>query len=115
MSFGERLRECRRAKGISQRRLAHLVGIDHTYVSKMEQGRLEPSEATIRRMALVLDADALELLNLAGKVPTGFKGILEENAAAGELLRLLGEYRLSDEAYRRMLEIARQDPGVSLC
>lgn len=115
MPFGERLRELRRAQGLNQRDLAARVGIDYTYVSKMERGRLEfpPSEATIRRMAEVLNADALELLNLAGKIPTGFKGILEENALGAEVLRLLGEHRLSDEAYQRMLVIARQDQGLS--
>jgi transcriptional regulator with XRE-family HTH domain len=115
MSFGKRLYDLRKASGLSQRDLAARVEIDYTYISKMERGRLEflPSEATIRRLAEVLEADVLELLNLAGKIPPGFKGILEENALAAELLRLLGDQRLSDETYQRLLEIARQDQGLS--
>jgi transcriptional regulator with XRE-family HTH domain len=39
MTFGERLRELRKAKGLNQKELADKVGIDFTYLSKLENGR----------------------------------------------------------------------------
>ena len=70
MNFGERLRELRKEQKVSQRDLANLVGVDFTYVSKIETGdNAPPSIATIHRMAQALAADEGELIVLAGKVP----------------------------------------------
>lgn len=81
-TFGERVRELRKAKNLSQRDLAVEVGVNFTYISKIENGKLEfsdfPSEKLIRRMAAALDGDEDELLLLADKVPeTIRKRVLE--------------------------------------
>lgn len=71
--FGVRVRELRKAKGLSLRNLAPKLGVGFTYRSKVETGSLDfgnyPSEALIRKLADVLDADVDELLILAEKVP----------------------------------------------
>ena len=109
MEFGRRLRDLRKQKNVSQRDLATQVGIDFTYLSKIEGGRsAPPSEEVIRHIAQVLDADADELINLAGKVPKDLKAVLEESPQAVELLRVLSERKLPNETYRRMLELARK-------
>lgn len=109
MEFGQRLRDLRKQKNLSQRDLAARLGIDFTYLSKIEGGRLDPpSEVIIRRIAQVLEADEDELINLAGKVPKDLKAVLEESPQAVELLRVLSERKLPDEAYRRMLDLARE-------
>jgi HTH-type transcriptional regulator, competence development regulator len=109
MDFGQHIRELRRERNLSQRDLATKVGIDFTYLSKIEVGRMEPpSEPVIRRMAQELGADEDELINLAGKVPKELKAVLDDNPEAVELLRVLSEQRLSDEAYRTMLDIVRK-------
>ena len=55
MTFGERLRELRKAKNFSQRTLADKVGINFTYLSKVESEKLYfaqyPSEDLIRKLA----------------------------------------------------------------
>src|SRR5579885_3812871 len=67
MTFGERLRELRKAKNLGQRALADMVDINFTYLSKIENGRLDfaqfPSEDLIRKLAKALDADEDELLH----------------------------------------------------
>jgi HTH-type transcriptional regulator, competence development regulator len=108
MEFGRRLRDLRKQKKISQRDLATQVGIDFTYLSKIEGGRLAPpSEEVIQHLAQVLDADENELINLAGKVPKDLKAVLEESPQAVELLRVLSERKLPNETYRQMLNLAR--------
>ncbi len=71
--FGERLRELRKAKNLSQRALAEKIDIDFTYLSKIESEKLDfaqyPSEPLIRKLAEALDADVDELLLLAKKIP----------------------------------------------
>jgi transcriptional regulator with XRE-family HTH domain len=73
MRFGERLRELRKAKNLSQRALAEKIDIDFTYLSKIESERLDfaqyPSEGLIRKLAEALEADVDELLLLAKKIP----------------------------------------------
>src|SRR5262245_46664772 len=73
MGFGNRLRAMRTAKGLSQRALGERVGVSFTYISKVENGKLDfgdyPSEDLIRRLAAALDADEEELLLLAEKIP----------------------------------------------
>ena len=77
MTFGERLRELRKAKNLSQRALAEKVGINFTYLSKVESEKLDfaqyPSEDLIRKLAKALGADEDELLLLAKKIPTDIR------------------------------------------
>lgn len=71
MKFGERLRELRKERGLTLRALAESVGVDFSYLSKIENGKAGylPGADTIRALADALEADALELLELADKVP----------------------------------------------
>ena len=77
MTFGERLRELRKAKNLSQRTLADKVDINFTYLSKVESEKLDfapyPSEELIRKLAKALEADVDELLLLAKKIPTDIR------------------------------------------
>jgi len=73
MTFGGRLRELRKTRNLSQRALGDIVGVNFTYLSKIENEKLDfaqfPSEDLIRKLAVALDADVDELLLLARKIP----------------------------------------------
>jgi transcriptional regulator with XRE-family HTH domain len=71
VDFGKKLRALRTAKGMTLRTLAKAIGVSFTYLSKIENGKVEytPAPDTIRALAKALDVDALELLQLADKVP----------------------------------------------
>jgi HTH-type transcriptional regulator, competence development regulator len=71
MTFGERLRELRRQKGMTLRALAYATGLSFTYLSKIETGKVPytPSVEKIRALAEALDIDSLDLLQAAEKVP----------------------------------------------
>ena len=77
MTFGERIRQLRKAKNLNQSELAAKVGINFTYLSKIENDRLAssefPSEETIKELAKALGADADELLLMARKVPDSIR------------------------------------------
>jgi transcriptional regulator with XRE-family HTH domain len=72
-SFGGRIREIRKARNLSLRALAEAVGVSFTYISKIENEKLDfgdyPSEDLIQKLAAALAADEDELLLLARKVP----------------------------------------------
>lgn len=110
MPFGQHLRELRKAKSISQRDLAAQVGIDFTYISKIETGSLEflPSETIILQIAQALEVDGNELVCLAGKMPPRLKDIMQDNPLLTELIHVLSQRVLPDETYRKLIELARE-------
>jgi transcriptional regulator with XRE-family HTH domain len=69
--FGAKLRALRQERGMTLRALAEAAGVDFTYLSKIENERVEhlPSVETIRDLAQALEVDAMELLQLANKLP----------------------------------------------
>jgi len=83
MTFGQRIKEIRKERKLTQRQLAAKVGVDFTYLSKMENGRLEhtPSIKTIAGLAMALETDELELMELANKVPPVFDALARDKEA----------------------------------
>jgi transcriptional regulator with XRE-family HTH domain len=75
--LSERIKNLRKQRGFTQRKLAEAVGIDFTYLSKIENDNLpySPSVATLRKLAHVLQVDELDLLRLAEKLPIQLNAI----------------------------------------
>jgi transcriptional regulator with XRE-family HTH domain len=69
--FGSKLRELRRERGMTLRALAEAAGVDFTYLSKIENSRIGymPAAETIRDLAEALGVEAMDLLQLANKLP----------------------------------------------
>ena len=113
MDFGSRIRELRKEKDISLRDFADRVGIDFTYLSKIENGKVEPpSEEKIRKMARELDVGAEELLVLAGKVSSEqIRQAIQANPSVGILLRKIQSKNLTKQQIDRMVDIATGKEG----
>jgi HTH-type transcriptional regulator, competence development regulator len=93
MTFGERLRQLRLDKKVNQRDLASRVGIDFTYLSKLENGRMPPpATATIARLAKALGADNDELMLLARKVPIDIAPVITRSPAVPAFLRSIKDF-----------------------
>lgn len=87
-TFGQTLKEIRRGKGVTQRQLATAVGVDFSYISKVENDRMPPPAAdTIVKICEALGVPADELLAMTGKMPTPIKEAISENPAAQQFLR----------------------------
>lgn len=90
VSFGTAIRDARRAKGLTQRFVAGQVGIDFTYLSKLENDRGDrPSEETIRRLARTLGLDEEDLLARGGKVSAAVRALAASDREFATFLRLL--------------------------
>jgi len=61
--FGQRLREIREQKGLSQERLAALAGLNRTYISKIERGERTVSIKTVAALAQGLEVEAKDLFD----------------------------------------------------
>ena len=53
MSLGDRLRQARLAKGLTQREAAEAAGVDSSYISRYESGQREPSALALRGLAAI--------------------------------------------------------------
>jgi transcriptional regulator with XRE-family HTH domain len=59
--IGDRLRELRRKKLLTQEELAQKAGITPTALARAEQNHTQPRFRTIRKLAEALDVDPTEL------------------------------------------------------
>ena len=97
-SFGEFLKRLRKKQNKTQRDLANEVGVNYTYLSKLENdtpGFESISEGTLKRLATSLDADADEMISRAGKVPSDVQRILIEDFS---LIKEIRDKRADDSA-----------------
>ncbi len=60
--FGQRVRDARTSKGLSQEQLAEISGLHRTYVGTIERGERNPALLNILRIADSLGIDACELV-----------------------------------------------------
>jgi len=83
-SFGAYVRKCREERrrsdrAFSVRKVAGALGVQPSYISKVELGQVgPPSEATTRRLAEVLGEDPDVLLALAGKVSSDLQEVIRK-------------------------------------
>jgi transcriptional regulator with XRE-family HTH domain len=100
MKFGERIRELRREKQFTLRDLAARVGVGFTYISKIENHKLDEghgaSESLIHRLAVELDTDEDELMLLAAKVPEPIRRRVIARPDAFRVLASLTDDDLND-------------------
>jgi transcriptional regulator with XRE-family HTH domain len=65
VDLGERLRDLRAARRISQSRLGELAGVTKSFVSQVERGKVMPSITTIRRITTALGSTLTRLFDEA--------------------------------------------------
>lgn len=62
IAFGKTLKSLRIEKGFTQEKLAELSNLDVTFISKMENGKLQPSLTTIFSISKALGVKASYLI-----------------------------------------------------
>ena len=79
-SFGELLRERRIAKGIGLRAFAKDVGVSPTYLSQVEQGKVDPPTADrVKRIAELFEESVDEWTALAGRLTEDLPEIIHSS------------------------------------
>lgn len=99
----ERLREADRRYSVRQ--VAHRIGVEPAYLSKIERNEVPPpSQEKIRALAGELDEDPDVLLAMAGKVSSDLLEIIRNRPVLfAELIR-----RLKSEPDHAILRIVRE-------
>ena len=108
--FGKYVREVREElreerTEYSVRKVAGRLGIQPSYLSKVERSEVAPpSEATIVRLAAVLEQDADVLLAMAGKVSADLReAIIKRPQVFADLIR-----QLKDAPDNALLRVVRE-------
>lgn len=79
-TFGDLLRTIRVAQGYSLRKFAEMVKVSPTYLSQVEQGKVQrpPTAERVRVMAELLDENPDEWIALAGRMPADLTDIIKK-------------------------------------
>lgn len=89
---GNLIRKLREERGVTQRKLAESIGSNYTYLSKIENGRLDhtPNSKTLIAIADALDIDRDWLLTECGRPP---EKLTQSIASHADFFRRLGQLR----------------------
>ncbi len=74
-AFGQRLRELRKNKKIGIKPLAKHIGVSHTYISHVENGRTTVSDKLVSKIARFFRTNKEELKILTGRIPNDVQKI----------------------------------------
>jgi transcriptional regulator with XRE-family HTH domain len=98
MIIGNRLRQLREQKNMSQGDIEKKTGLLRCYISRVENGHTVPAISTLEKMAAAMDVPLYQLF-YDGEVPPEIpaqqkrKGSSEEWGASGNQAKLLGKFR----------------------
>jgi len=108
MQFGQRVRELRDQRGLTQKELAERLDVSPSYVNRVERERLHfgdyPSAKFIHKLAGELEADEDELLLLSDRVPDALRQRIRERPEVFNAVTDLDDKSMN----QLMLQIARK-------
>lgn len=67
MNFGDKLKEERKKKGISQKELGQKLGVSQAMIAQYEKGDRTPKIETIKKIAKALEVEAIVLMGYRNK------------------------------------------------
>jgi len=79
MTFGELLKDLRLKKGKSIKTLGQELGLNYTYISKLENSKVNPSPKNVKKISRYFKYNSDELLLSAGKIPKDIQEILKNH------------------------------------
>ena len=101
--LGQRIRNYRIGKGLSQEKLAELSGCHHTYIGQIERGEKNATIESIVKIAVALDVSLSKLFEKLGAENTEARNIPLE---CYELISAKSKNE-QEQIYRILLEIEK--------
>jgi transcriptional regulator with XRE-family HTH domain len=111
-NFGTLIKQARKDKGYSQRELAKKLGVDFTYLSKLENdsAKYAPKEDVIRKLAHYLSLEEKKLVFLAGRIPTEDEDLIKEYY--DDMPLLFRRMRENPEFAKKIFQQAQDDENM---
>ena len=82
--IGIRIRDFRESKGLTQKELAEIVGVQDAVISNWETGRNRPNVDVLKKLCTALNTSADELIGIKRKENKGLSNEAKKVAAAFE-------------------------------
>lgn len=79
VEFGERLRQLRKEKKLTQKQLASLIGVRDSVISFYELGDRTPSSDVVKKLAVALHVSSDYLLGIEKHESIDLSGLSEED------------------------------------
>ncbi|MFH0797013.1 MAG: helix-turn-helix transcriptional regulator [Candidatus Omnitrophota bacterium] len=76
--FGQRIRQLRKVRGLTQGRLAVKAGLHYTYVGSVERGEKNISLISIKNLARALEVEVCELFLISNPIRIKKYSLVEE-------------------------------------
>lgn len=109
LSFGVYLRSLRIRKQHSQKSLAEAIGVDTSYISKLENDRVDPpSDVLMSRLSSVLGVSKGYLMARSGKIPPKLQLILRDNPTAMSFFQEAVNANMDERDWKHLLQILRR-------
>ena len=80
--IGIRIRDFRESKGLTQKELAEIVGVQDAVISNCETGRNRPNVDVLKKLCTALNTSADELIGIKRKENKGLSNEAKKVAAA---------------------------------
>ena len=80
--IGIRIRDFRESKGLTQKELAEIVGVQDAVISNWETGRNRPNVDVLKKLCTALNTSADELIGIKRKENKGLSNEAKKVAAA---------------------------------
>lgn len=110
MTIGERIKEVRKEKGLTQKKLGELSGIAESNIRKYENGKQNPKIETIQKIASALEINEYEL---QGITTQDIIKSLSETTSFFNYLHALG-YGVYESPYDNKWEITIKESGQKI-
>ena len=75
---GKILKDLRKQKGIALKQLSKTLGVDRAHLSRIETGKVMPSDTLLRRMSRRLGGDIEMLAIMSGRLPKDIQALFVE-------------------------------------
>lgn len=113
MTFGKKVREARKSKGLTQRQLAEAIGAKHNSVSDWENDKNKPDPDTIELLCGILDITPNYLLaNTAGEISPSEKLLIKKYRALDAHGREMVDFTLEKEYERSRKFFLNEDIDI---
>lgn len=99
--LGENIRKCRNHRGLSQERLANLVGLTRTSLTNIEKGRQHPPLHTLCEIIVQLKVDFVDLIPrpIAIKEPSDIKALAGKQVRGENELAFIESAIKAEQSY----------------
>lgn len=110
MTIGERIKKIRLEKGMTQKELAEKCGLFDSAIRRYESGRQNPKIGTVQKIAMALDVNIGELIEITEKdKQRGYVKATAKVELTGKDNEMVGKYLALNEDGRQKVQVYVSD------